>query len=94
MPPHGQVLGNIVSRAPEPRSYNVNVQSGEVRRNWSHLCERNTTVPEARADVSSSGGEPGRVQTHSQTGVTLQPPYVIRPEHFMISSEGDYYYVM
>ena len=59
MPPHGQVSGDIVSRAPEPRSYNVNVRSGEVKRNRSHLCERNTTVPEARADVSSLGGEPG-----------------------------------
>ena len=64
------------------------MQSGEVRRNRSHLCERNTTVPEARADVSSLGGEPGRVQTCSQTGVTLQPLYVTRPEHSMISLEG------
>ena len=74
MPPHGQVSGNIVSRASEPRSYNVNVQSGEVRRNRSHLRERNTTVPETRADASSSGDEPRRVQTRSQTGAIIQPP--------------------
>ena len=46
------------------------MHSGEVRRNRSRLHEKNITVPKARADVSSSGGEPGRIQTHLQTGVT------------------------
>ena len=74
MPPHGQVSGTLASRAPEPRSYNVSVQSGQVRRNRSQLREKNATVPETRTRVSSSANEPPRMQTRSQTGITLQPP--------------------
>ena len=72
--PLGQVPGTIVSWVPVPRSYNVDVPSGEIRRYRSHLCERNTAVCKARAEVSSSWSELQRIQTRSQTGSALQPP--------------------
>jgi len=37
MPQNDQVPGNVVSAAPEPRSYIVSVPSGQVRCNRSHL---------------------------------------------------------
>ena len=39
MPPNGQIPGNVVTAAPEPRSYIVNVPSRQVRRNRSQLRE-------------------------------------------------------
>ena len=44
MPPN--VKGNVVKTALEPRSYIVNVTSGQVRRNRSQLHERNCLSPE------------------------------------------------
>ena len=40
--PQGQIPGDIVSAAPEPRSYHVEVPSGQVRRNHLHLRVRAT----------------------------------------------------
>ena len=43
MPPNSQAPGKIVSAAPQPRSYFVNVLSGQVRRNRSQLCQKDYT---------------------------------------------------
>ena len=35
--PQGQVQGNIVLTAPEPRSYHVTIPTGHIWRNFTHL---------------------------------------------------------
>ena len=67
MPPsNGQVPGSIVSATPEPRSYLVNIPSGQVRRNRYHLRKRNCSPPEV---IQTSG-----IQTRSKTGTEIRPP--------------------
>lgn len=68
--PQGQVSGNIVSAAAEPRSYQVEVPSGQVRRNCSYLRVRATpSGPEAVTNDSDRV-----IQTRSQTGTQIRPP--------------------
>ena len=49
--PQGQIPGDIVSAAPEPRSYHVEVPSGQVRRNRLHL--RVGATPSEREAVTT-----------------------------------------
>ena len=44
--PQGQVQGNIVLTAPEPRSYHVTIPTGHIWRNFTHL--------RVRSDISES----------------------------------------
>ena len=68
MPPNSQIPGNVVTAAPEPRSYIVNVPSGQVKRNRSQLHERNCLPPEVIC-----GGSTG-IQTRSKTGTGIRRP--------------------
>ena len=68
MPPNGQIPGNVVTAAPEPRSYIVNVPSRQVRRNRSQLCERNCLPPEVIHRESTG------IQTRLKTGTEIRPP--------------------
>ena len=88
MPPQGQVSGTIISRAPEPRPYNVNVPSGEVRRNRSHLCERNAMVREARTEVNSPEVSFKESRLAHKLVLHCNLLYITKPEHSMISSKG------
>ena len=60
MPPNGQIPGNVVTAAPEARSYMVNVPSGQVRKYRSQLHERNSLPPS--------------IQTCLKTGTGIRPP--------------------
>ena len=68
MPPNSQVPGRIVSAAPQPRSYLVNVPSGEVRRNRSQLRQRDILPPKTAQTESTA------IQTRSKTGTVIHPP--------------------
>ena len=71
MPPNGQIPGNVVTAVQEPRSYIVNVPSGQVRRNRSQLHERNCLLPEVICGRSTG------IQTHLKTGTGIR-----RPQHY------------
>ena len=73
------VQGQVTSSADTPRSFNVEVPSGSLRRNRHHL----TVIPEDNAQVTSaeeehepttSEAQPHRIMTRSQTGTPIQPP--------------------
>ena len=68
MPPNGQVPGNIVSAAPQPRSYFVDVPSGQVRRNRSQLRQRDCLLPKTTQTESTT------IQTRGKTGTVIRPP--------------------
>ena len=70
-----QVPGRIIRTADTPRSYMVEVPSGELRRNQAHI--------RPRTDLQSSAGTPrtedapatySRPITRSQTGTAIHPP--------------------
>ena len=67
LPDNCPVSGTIASSVPESRSSNFNVQSGQLSR--SQQRGNNATVPKTRTGVSL----PQRMQTQSQSGITLQP---------------------
>ena len=54
MPPNGQVPGCIVSAAPQPTSYFVDVPSGQVRRNRFQLRQRDCLLPKTTHTESST----------------------------------------
>ena len=63
--------GRVIQSADTPRSYLVEVLSGTVQRNQSHLSRR----PEADSTQSTPGTPERRViATHSQTGTHIGPP--------------------
>ena len=65
--------GNNASAAQEPRSYHVEVPSGQVRRNHSHLRIR-TTLHESNSELVTTNDSDSRtIHTHSQTGTQTQP---------------------
>ena len=70
--PQGQIPGNIVSAAREPRPYNVGVPSGQIRRNRSHLRIR-ATPPESEL-ITDDQDSTGTIQTRLRTGTQIQPP--------------------
>ena len=69
MPPNGQVPGNIASVAPQPRSYLVDVLSGQVRRNRFQLHQRDGLLPKTTQTESTV------IQTRSKTGTVIRPPH-------------------
>ena len=69
--PQGQIPGNIVSSAPEPRSYHVEVSSGQVRRNRSHLRIRAT--PSESEAATTDDRDRRIIHTRSRTGTQIQP---------------------
>ena len=72
--PQGQIPGNIVSAAQEPRSYHIEVLSEQVRRNRSHLRIR-TTLPRSNSKLVTTGDSDSRtIQTCSHTGTQIRPP--------------------
>ena len=70
--PQGQIPGNIVSAAREPRSYNVEVPSSQIRRNCSHLRIR-ASPPESEL-ITDDQDSTGTIQTRLQTGTQIRPP--------------------
>jgi transposase InsO family protein len=68
-----QTPGNIVQPANTPRSYVIEVPSGQVRRNRSNL---NPRLPESTQPTTNvpANEEPSRRTTRSQTGVPIHPP--------------------
>ena len=70
--PQGQIPGNIVSSAPEPRSYHVEVPSGQVRRNRSHLRIRAT--PSESEAATTDDRDRRIIHTRSRTGTQIRPP--------------------
>ena len=65
MPPNGQISGNVVTAALEPRSYIVNVSSGQVR---SQLHERNCLPPKVIYRESIG------IQTRLKAGTGIRHP--------------------
>ena len=71
--PQGQIPGKITSSAPEPRSYHVEVPSGQVRRNRSHLRIRAT--PSELEAATTDDRDCRIIYTYSlQTGTQIRPP--------------------
>ena len=69
------VPGTVVSQATTPRSYVVQTQSGEIRRNHSHQFLRvmpPTTETQETEQLELPTQSP--IMTRSQTGVMLRPP--------------------
>ena len=64
--------GQVVSTSEAPRSYNVNVPSGNVRRNRRHL----RVIPDSRSPIERPAmTEPTRtIMTRQQTGTEIRPP--------------------
>ena len=72
--PQGQIPGNIVSAAQEPRSYHIKVPSGQVRRNRSHLRIR-ATPPRSNSELVTTDDSGSRtIQTRSRTGTQIRFP--------------------
>ena len=63
-----QVPGRIIRTADTPRSYMVEVPSGELRKNRAHI--------RPRTDLQSSAGTPRTedAPARSQTGTAIHPP--------------------
>ena len=64
--------GHIVSTSDAPRSYNVNIPSGNVRRNRRHL----QMIPDSHSPIERPAmTEPTRtIMTRQQTGTEIRPP--------------------
>ena len=76
--PNGQVSGRIVEQTGEPRSYRVDVPSGEVRRNREQLRTRGDSQagdPHTREDLQVNATPPTQtISTRSCTGTSANPP--------------------
>ena len=71
--PNDQVPGRIVEPAPTPRSYRVELPSGEIRRNRLHLREKSGGT--TNSEETSTAGTPSKViATRSRTGTVINPP--------------------
>ena len=70
--PNGQIPGTIISARPEPRSYRINVPTGETRRNRLHLRER--TNPTGSDATVSDNNSSRQIQTRTKTGTCIRPP--------------------
>ena len=66
-----QVPGRISDRANTPRSYIIEIPSGQVRRNRTHLRNQSDLQENTSIEFTST---PFRVVTCSQTGTTIHPP--------------------
>ena len=65
-----QVSGTVSHSADAPRSYHVNVPSGQVRRNGRDLRPRQqSTLPDRGTENTSNS-----VMTRSRTGASMYPP--------------------
>ena len=64
--------GRVIFSADAPRSYVVETESGDIRRNRAHITSR----PESNTTGSTSTNVPSqsRVATRSQTGTHVRPP--------------------
>ena len=71
---NGQVPGTIVRQANTPRSYHVNVPSGQVRRNRRDLRPRLQPSPDNTGDQQPPGDPPDGIRTRSRTGTAIRPP--------------------
>ena len=72
--PHGQVSGRVIEQTQEPRSYRVNVPSGEVRRNRVQLRTRDDSQ-ETSEDTQVNADPPAQtILTRSRTGTSANPP--------------------
>lgn len=75
--PSGQVPGSVVQHADTPRSYHVQVPSGQVRRNRRHLRIRGpvkTNTSKSRVHQPQST----RLKTRSCDGTAPGPPDYLR----------------
>ena len=68
--PNGQIPGRVIEQSQEPRSYRVEVPSGEVRRNRVQLRSR----AETRENTQTQETNRTRVSTRSQSGVVTNRP--------------------
>ena len=70
------VPGTVVSQATTPRSYVVQTQLGEIRRNRSHLRVMPPTTQTTETQETEQLELPTRspIMTRSRTGVMLRPP--------------------
>ena len=64
--------GRVITSADAPRSYVVETESGDIRRNRAHITSR----PESNTSSSTNTNVPSqsRVATRSQTGTHVRPP--------------------
>lgn len=69
-----QVPGQVIEAANAPRSYLVETQSGEVRRNRSHLRPRSQDGPQLTGSESSNDTEKRTIATRSRTGTAIRAP--------------------
>ena len=80
--PMGLESGRIIGPAGQPRSYNVEVRSGEVRRNRAHLRPRsdqdNTENVNVSTESASTTERQGEIRTRSKTGNNPGPPNYFR----------------
>ena len=67
-----QVSGQVVSPAATPRSYIIDVPTGRVRRNRTHIIPQPTTS--LNVDEPLSHDTDNGIITHSRSGVTVRPP--------------------
>ena len=74
------VQGRVVTTATRPRSYIVEVPSGQIERNRRHLsvipkgCGASGTSETANETPNSSQQPTSRIMTRSQTGTPIFPP--------------------
>ena len=68
--PSGQVPGRVIEQSREPRSYRVEVPSGEVCRNQVQLRSRAETRENSQSPMTSRT----RVGTRSQSGIVTKSP--------------------
>ena len=74
----GPITGTVVSPAANPRSYIVETDSGEIRRNCSQIPVRpnqdqQTELEKPRKDRTETT-QTSPIKTRSQTGVSLKAP--------------------
>lgn len=67
--------GRIVSQTSMPRSYVVQTDTGQFRRNRCHLNQAPTPSPV----IGNSQSENTQVMTRSRTGTTIRPPDRLSP---------------
>ena len=72
--PSGQVPGTIIQPDHTPRSYHVEVPSGEVRRTRTHLRPRSDDPTDTNATNTPTGGSPKMIATRSRTGTRCNRP--------------------
>ena len=67
------IQGQIISRANNPRSYVIEIPSGELQRNRTHLNIIPEQQPRSTIECPQTPASPRRIVTRYQTGTACKP---------------------